>query len=47
VARLGQTLDKQQLGGASIQTRCGAINNVVDSEDEAFTDNPVLNAQPA
>ena len=47
MARLGQTLDKQQIGGANIQTRCGAINNVVDSEDEAFTDYPVLDAQPA
>ena len=36
VARLGQALDKQELGGADIQTRSGAIDNAVDTEDEAF-----------
>jgi acetyl-CoA carboxylase carboxyltransferase component len=36
VARLGQTLTKQELGGADIQTRSGAIDNAVDTEDEAF-----------
>jgi acetyl-CoA carboxylase carboxyltransferase component len=36
VARLGQTLDKQALGGADIQTRSGAVDTAVDSEDEAF-----------
>ena len=36
VARLGQALTKQELGGADIQTASGAIDNVVDTEDEAF-----------
>jgi acetyl-CoA carboxylase carboxyltransferase component len=36
VARLGQTLDKSELGGADIQTRSGAIDTAVDTEDEAF-----------
>ncbi len=36
VARLGQTLGKQELGGADIQTRAGAIDLGVDTEDEAF-----------
>ena len=36
VARLGQALDKQELGGADIQTRSGAIDTAVDTEDEAF-----------
>jgi acetyl-CoA carboxylase carboxyltransferase component len=36
VARLGQPLNKQELGGAEIQTRAGAIDLAVDSEDEAF-----------
>ena len=36
VARLGQALEKKQLGGADIQTRSGAVDNVVDTEDEAF-----------
>jgi acetyl-CoA carboxylase carboxyltransferase component len=36
VARLGQPLSKQELGGADIQTRAGAIDLAVDSEDEAF-----------
>ena len=36
VARLGQALDKQALGGADIQTRSGAIDTAVDTEDEAF-----------
>ena len=36
VARLGQALGKQELGGADIQTRSGAIDNVADTEDEAF-----------
>ena len=36
VARLGQALSKQELGGADIQTASGAIDNVVDTEDEAF-----------
>jgi acetyl-CoA carboxylase carboxyltransferase component len=36
VARLGQALTKQELGGADIQTRAGAIDNAVDTEEEAF-----------
>jgi acetyl-CoA carboxylase carboxyltransferase component len=36
VARLGQALDKQALGGPEIQTRSGAVDAVVDTEDEAF-----------
>jgi acetyl-CoA carboxylase carboxyltransferase component len=36
VARLGQDLSKQELGGADIQTRAGAIDHAVDTEDEAF-----------
>ncbi|MFO1197450.1 MAG: carboxyl transferase domain-containing protein [Burkholderiaceae bacterium] len=36
VARLGQPLSKQELGGADIQTRSGAIDMAADTEDEAF-----------
>ncbi len=36
VARLGQALTKQELGGADIQTRAGAIDNMVETEEEAF-----------
>jgi len=36
VARLGQPLTKQELGGADIQTRAGAIDNAVETEEEAF-----------
>ncbi len=36
VARLGQSLTKQELGGADIQARSGAIDQVVDTEEEAF-----------
>ena len=36
VARLGQPLTKQELGGADIQTRSGAIDNAVETEAEAF-----------
>jgi acetyl-CoA carboxylase carboxyltransferase component len=36
VARLGQQLDKQQLGGWEIQTKAGAIDHAVDTEEEAF-----------
>jgi len=36
VARLGQKLDKQELGGWEIQTRSGAIDHAVDTEEEAF-----------
>ena len=36
VARLGQTLTKQELGGADIQTKAGAIDNMAETEEEAF-----------
>ena len=36
VARLGQALDKQELGGWEIQTRSGAVDHAVDTEEEAF-----------
>jgi acetyl-CoA carboxylase carboxyltransferase component len=36
VARLGQALGKQELGGADIQTRSGAVDNMVETEEEAF-----------
>ena len=36
VARLGQPLSKTELGGWEIQTKCGAIDHAVDTEEEAF-----------
>ncbi len=36
VARLGQVLDKAELGGADIQTRSGAVDDAVATEAEAF-----------
>jgi acetyl-CoA carboxylase carboxyltransferase component len=36
VQRIGQKLTQQQLGGWEIQLRAGAVDNAVDSEDEAF-----------
>jgi acetyl-CoA carboxylase carboxyltransferase component len=36
VARLGQDLSKAELGGWEIQTRSGAVDHAVDSEEEAF-----------
>lgn len=36
VARLGEKLDKQELGGWEIQTRSGAVDHAVDTEEEAF-----------
>jgi acetyl-CoA carboxylase carboxyltransferase component len=36
VARLGEVLEKQELGGWQIQTRSGAVDHAVDSEEEAF-----------
>lgn len=36
VARLGQTLTKQELGGADIQTRSGAVDTAVATEAQAF-----------
>ena len=37
VARVGQDLSKQELGGWEIQTRSGAVDHAVDTEEEAFT----------
>jgi len=36
VARLGQDLTKQELGGWKIQLRAGAVDDAVDTEEEAF-----------
>ena len=36
VARLGEKLDKYELGGWEIQTRSGAVDHAVDTEEEAF-----------
>ena len=36
VARLGQDLSKQELGGADIQTRAGGVDHAVETEEEAF-----------
>ena len=36
VARLGQELGKQELGGWEIQTRSGAVDHATDTEEEAF-----------
>jgi acetyl-CoA carboxylase carboxyltransferase component len=36
VKRLGQDLSKQDLGGAEIQTRAGAVDQAVETEEEAF-----------
>src|SRR6516164_1203535 len=36
VARLGQDLGKQELGGPEIQTKSGAVDEAVDTEEEAF-----------
>jgi len=36
VKRLGQDLGKQELGGSEIQTRAGAVDHAVDTEEEAF-----------
>lgn len=36
VKRLGQDLTKQELGGWEIQTRSGAVDHAVDTEEEAF-----------
>ncbi|MBM3569942.1 MAG: methylmalonyl-CoA carboxyltransferase [Alphaproteobacteria bacterium] len=36
VARIGKTLTKEELGGAAIHARVGAVDDVVASEDEAF-----------
>jgi acetyl-CoA carboxylase carboxyltransferase component len=36
VARLGQSLDKKELGGWQIQTKAGGVDHAVDTEEEAF-----------
>src|SRR6202049_5180003 len=36
VARIGQALNKEELGGSEIHARAGAIDDVVASEEEAF-----------
>ncbi len=36
VARLGQSLTKEELGGSEIHARSGAVDDVVASEEEAF-----------
>ncbi len=36
VARLGQSLEKRELGGWEVQTRSGAVDHAVDTEEEAF-----------
>ncbi|MFC7611957.1 carboxyl transferase domain-containing protein [Teichococcus aestuarii] len=36
VKRLGQDLTKQELGGWEIQTRSGAVDHAVETEEEAF-----------
>ena len=36
VARLGQSLGKQELGGADIQTKAGGVDHAVETEEEAF-----------
>ena len=36
VERIGQKLSKQELGGWEIQTRSGAVDHAVDTEEDAF-----------
>jgi acetyl-CoA carboxylase carboxyltransferase component len=36
VARTGQKLEKQELGGWEVQCRAGAVDHAVDTEEEAF-----------
>jgi acetyl-CoA carboxylase carboxyltransferase component len=36
VARIGESLGKEELGGALIHAKAGAVDDVVESEDEAF-----------
>jgi acetyl-CoA carboxylase carboxyltransferase component len=36
VARIGQDLGKQELGGPEIQTKSGAVDEAVETEEEAF-----------
>jgi len=37
VARVGEDLSKQELGGWEIQTKSGAVDHAVETEEEAFT----------
>ena len=37
VARLGETVDKEGLGGSHIHARNGVVDDAVDDEEEAFT----------
>lgn len=36
VARTGEVISKEELGGADIHARAGAVDDIVDSEEEAF-----------
>ena len=36
LARMGQTYTKEELGGADLQAKAGAVDDVADSEEEAF-----------
>ncbi len=36
LARMGQTFTKEELGGADLQARAGSVDDVVDTEAEAF-----------
>lgn len=36
VARIGQQLEKQELGGWEVQCRAGAVDHAVETEEEAF-----------
>jgi acetyl-CoA carboxylase carboxyltransferase component len=36
VARIGESVGKEELGGARIHAKAGAVDDVVESEDEAF-----------
>ena len=36
VARVGQTLEKKELGGWEVQCRAGAVDHAVETEEEAF-----------
>ena len=36
VARVGQSLEKQELGGWEVQCRAGAVDHAVETEEEAF-----------
>ena len=47
VARSGEHVDKEELGGAHIHGRNGTVDDVVDSEDEAFERHAPLSVVPA